>query len=221
MIALRGWCPGLFEPMPTGDGLLVRVKPPGGVLGAAAARLVAQAASAHGSGEMALTGRASLQCRGFSARSAPLFAEAIVAAGLASADPDAERERQRVAVQRIERRGLDADGAPVRAERIRHDLRQRGIDALPMLCLGRGDGDMPVLADLQPRPEHRLAGARRQVRRVPARPQSPSDDEPYADPAGNKQGAAVERHGVALAEADGRDEASPSPRRGEGRGEGV
>ena len=25
----RGWCPSLFAPMPTGDGLLVRVKPPG------------------------------------------------------------------------------------------------------------------------------------------------------------------------------------------------
>ena len=79
--------------MRTGDGLLSRVKPPGGRLTAAAARCVAQAAMLHGSGVIELTGRGNLQVRGLTDASAPRFAAAMVAAGLASADANAERRR--------------------------------------------------------------------------------------------------------------------------------
>ena len=89
----RGWCPTLFDPMPTGDGLLVRVKPPGSRLTAAAAQTLADAAERHGNGIIELTGRGNLQVRGLSAASVPLFAAAMVAAGLASADPAAEARR--------------------------------------------------------------------------------------------------------------------------------
>ena len=41
----RGWCPSLYDPMATGDGLLVRVKPPGARLSAAAARALAASLS--------------------------------------------------------------------------------------------------------------------------------------------------------------------------------
>ena len=89
----RGWCPSLHEPMRTGDGLLSRVKPPGGRLTAAAARLVARAATLHGNGTVELTSRGNLQVRGLTDASAPRFAAAMVAAGLACADADAERRR--------------------------------------------------------------------------------------------------------------------------------
>ena len=65
--------------------------------------------------------------------------------------------RQRVGVERVERRRLDRDRAPVRAELVGDDLRQRGPDALPVLGLRHRDGDMPVLADLEPGAERRLA----------------------------------------------------------------
>ncbi len=93
MTRARGWCPSLFEPMATGDGLLVRVKPPLGPLSADAARLIGAACAEYGNGVVELTARGSLQCRGFDEGSARRFASVIVGAGLASADPAAERRR--------------------------------------------------------------------------------------------------------------------------------
>jgi len=84
--------------MPSGDGLLVRVKPPGGRLPAAALRAIADGAIRYGNGAIDLTSRGNLQIRGLSAGSAPSFAEAMVAAGLADADPERERRRNVIAV---------------------------------------------------------------------------------------------------------------------------
>ena len=64
-VAPRGWCPSLFAPMQSGDGLLLRVKPPGGVLAAEAARALAVAATRYGNGVIELGNRASVQLRGF------------------------------------------------------------------------------------------------------------------------------------------------------------
>ncbi len=89
----RGWCPTLFEPMQSGDGLLVRVKPPGGRLAPQQAQALAAAAARDGNGAIELTARANIQVRGLSAASAPHFARAMVEAGLAVADVAAERRR--------------------------------------------------------------------------------------------------------------------------------
>ncbi len=91
--AQRGWCPSLHEPMATGDGLLVRVKPPSARLSSDAARALADAAARFGNGVIELTRRGNLQVRGLSAVGVPGFAAAMVAAGLADPDPDVERRR--------------------------------------------------------------------------------------------------------------------------------
>ena len=91
MTARRGWCPSVFDPMPAGDGLLVRIKPPGGTICADAARVLAEAAARHGNGIIELTGRGNLQVRGLSPANVASFAAAMVACGLAGAD--AERRR--------------------------------------------------------------------------------------------------------------------------------
>lgn len=83
--------------MATGDGLLVRIRPRGGVLTARAARLLAEAAVSYGNGAIELTSRASLQIRGLAPASTARFAEAMVAAGLAHADAAAERRRNVIA----------------------------------------------------------------------------------------------------------------------------
>ena len=92
----RGWCPSLFEPMPSGDGLLVRLKPPGARMTAAAAPALAGAATRFGDGSIALTRRAAIQVRGLRAGDTPAFAAAMVEAGLA--DPDREVERRRAVI---------------------------------------------------------------------------------------------------------------------------
>jgi precorrin-3B synthase len=90
---IKGWCPTLLSPMQSGDGWLARVKPSAGKVSAAEARIIADAARRHGNGHIDLTSRANLQIRGLSPRSAEEFAEAIIAAGLADANPSLEAVR--------------------------------------------------------------------------------------------------------------------------------
>jgi precorrin-3B synthase len=74
----RGACPRLSEPMQTGDGLLARMVIAGRV---PVDQLVALCASAceHGNGVIEISARGSLQVRGLTSHSAPLFAQAVSA----------------------------------------------------------------------------------------------------------------------------------------------
>ncbi len=93
MTPRRGWCPSLYEPMATGDGLLVRVKPPGARLSSVALRALADAAATFGNGAVELTRRGNLQIRGLTLSGVLGFTAAMVAAGLADPDPAVERRR--------------------------------------------------------------------------------------------------------------------------------
>ncbi len=141
----RGWCPGLFEPMLTGDGWLLRVKPWRGRLTATQARTVAAAARRWGNGRFNLTGRGNLQLRGFDRAGAAAFAEAMLVAGLASRDPGEERRRNLVLPPLDD--GLDAPAAAL--ERL---LADPGLAALPgkvLVLLDRGDALAGIAADLR------------------------------------------------------------------------
>ncbi len=81
----RGACPGLSAPMPTGDGLLVRLLPIGTIPLAAFADLCA-AARDYGNGVIEITSRGSIQMRGLSAAQRSHFAAAIAALGIAAQD---------------------------------------------------------------------------------------------------------------------------------------
>ena len=83
MSLVRGACPGLSDPMPTGDGLLVRLTPNRQVDPAAFVALCALARQ-HGNGVMEITPRGNIQVRGLTPQSAPLFADAIAALRIAS-----------------------------------------------------------------------------------------------------------------------------------------
>jgi precorrin-3B synthase len=93
MSTIKGWCPDLFAPMRSGDGLLIRIKPRFGTLAAGAARLLADQALAGGNGAIDVTNRANLQLRGFSDQTAERVQSVMVAQGLASADASVERRR--------------------------------------------------------------------------------------------------------------------------------
>jgi len=81
----RGACPGLSSPMPTGDGLLVRLHPIGTIPLAAFGDLCT-AARSHGNGVIEISSRGSIQVRGLTTHSAPKFAAAVAALGIAAED---------------------------------------------------------------------------------------------------------------------------------------
>jgi precorrin-3B synthase len=81
----RGVCPGLSRPLPTGDGLLLRLITVGPIRLDAFAALCA-AARRHGNGIVEVTARGSIQIRGLNAGSASKFANEIAALGVAAAD---------------------------------------------------------------------------------------------------------------------------------------
>ncbi len=80
---LRGICPGLSVPMPTGDGLLVRLRPTAPVPLDAMVGFC-EAACQHGNGTIEVSARGSLQVRGLTPRSAPPFASAVAGLGVAT-----------------------------------------------------------------------------------------------------------------------------------------
>lgn len=89
----KGWCPRLYRPMASGDGLLVRVKPPHATVQAAAARRLADAALRYGNGIVEMTSRAAILVRGLTPDTVAPFAASMVAAGLADPDPEVEDRR--------------------------------------------------------------------------------------------------------------------------------
>ena len=116
--AIKGWCPTLLSPMQSGDGWLARVKPSAGTLSAEATRLIAEAARRHGNGHIDLTSRANFQVRGLSPRSAQVFAETIITAGLANTNPSLEAIRNVMASPL----GLDDPSAAFDSHAVARDI---------------------------------------------------------------------------------------------------
>lgn len=93
----RGWCPGVLDPMETGDGWLLRIRLPGGHLSPSAMRTVAAVAQRFGSGLIDLTSRANLQIRGLSAGAVTSAAGVLVERSLSSGDAGIDALRAVVA----------------------------------------------------------------------------------------------------------------------------
>ncbi len=145
----KGWCPSLTQPMRSGDGFLVRVKPPGAVLPAAAARVLAHAAAQDGNGAIELTNRASLQVRGLGTQTVPRFVAAMVAAGLAHDDPAVEHRRMVIAAPLAgDDPGVSRHAAAVAADIEALLARDTRLAALPSKFgfLVDGGGVLPVSA---------------------------------------------------------------------------
>jgi precorrin-3B synthase len=82
----RGACPALAAPMPTGDGLLVRLACSGTTIGLDAMTALCAAVRRHGNGIIEVTARGNIQVRGLSAASAPAFAAAVAPLGIDAGD---------------------------------------------------------------------------------------------------------------------------------------
>jgi len=90
---VKGWCPGALRPMPSGDGLLVRVRPWCSAFSLEQAAGLADVADQLGNGHMDLTRRANLQIRGLREESLPELHKRLDRLGLLDADPAAEAAR--------------------------------------------------------------------------------------------------------------------------------
>lgn len=92
-VAIKGWCPGALQPMRSGDGLVVRIRPHGGRIDAKQATGIAELAQRHGNGLIDLTNRANLQIRGVSDASHLPLIEGLAQLGLLDPDPETEARR--------------------------------------------------------------------------------------------------------------------------------
>ena len=90
---IKGWCPGALRPMPSGDGLIVRLKLPPGVVDTALAQQIAQWSHQWGNGVIELSARANLQLRGVSHASLGPLQSALSQAHLLDHHPQAEAVR--------------------------------------------------------------------------------------------------------------------------------
>ncbi len=89
----KGWCPGAYRPMMSGDGLIVRIRPVLAQFDAAALRRVCDLAVSHGNGILELTNRANLQMRGVTEDRLQDLLQALGALELLDADPALEERR--------------------------------------------------------------------------------------------------------------------------------
>jgi precorrin-3B synthase len=76
------FCPGVLHAIPARDGLLVRVRLPGGLLAPHQLRVLADLACAVGDGTLEITSRANLQLRAIRDRDLEHLVEKIIGAGL-------------------------------------------------------------------------------------------------------------------------------------------
>jgi precorrin-3B synthase len=79
----RGACPGLSQPMATGDGLLARITPTGATMPCQAFAALCAAARSCGNGVIEITSRGSIQIRGLTENSTQRFAAAVATIELA------------------------------------------------------------------------------------------------------------------------------------------
>jgi precorrin-3B synthase len=90
---VKGWCPGALRPMETGDGFLVRVRAPAGILTAETVQELADLSRRFGNELIDLSQRANLQLRGVALENIRPLQERLAAIGLIDRDAAAEAVR--------------------------------------------------------------------------------------------------------------------------------
>ena len=86
-------CPGIYHLAEARDGLLARVRLPGGRITPAGLFALAEASERHGNGAIDLTNRANIQVRGLKPESADQFARELTTVGIATENPARDRLR--------------------------------------------------------------------------------------------------------------------------------
>jgi len=124
---IKGWCPGAWQPMAASDGLVVRVRPPGGRLSQSQAHGVAELARRYSSPWLELTNRANLQLRGVDAAMHLPLLDGLRKLGLLDRDAAAEARRN-VQVQPL---WIEGDTTQTLATQLGEWLTRSDAPALP------------------------------------------------------------------------------------------
>lgn len=129
---VKGWCPGAFAPMASGDGLLIRAKIIGARVGAPQLRAIAGVAADCGNGLVDLSQRAQLQIRGLSEKTLDEARRRLAESDLLAPDAGAERI---VNIVTAPLAGLDQrallDGQALTRDLARALRADRALSALP------------------------------------------------------------------------------------------
>ncbi|QJC57235.1 Sulfite reductase [ferredoxin] [Polaromonas vacuolata] len=124
---VKGWCPGALRPMLSGDGLVVRIRPPAGRLSHEQAAGIAELAQRFGNGLIDLTNRANLQLRGVMPAALTELTDGLRGLELIDASPEIEARRNIV----VTPFWTTGDGTLHIAEALANALSQLGAPALP------------------------------------------------------------------------------------------
>jgi precorrin-3B synthase len=92
-VQVKGWCPGAVRPMAAQDGLVVRIRAPGGRLTGGQAKGVALLAQHWAQPVLELTNRANLQMRGVDPDHHPTLLRELRKLGLVDTDAESEARR--------------------------------------------------------------------------------------------------------------------------------
>lgn len=90
---VKGWCPGALRPMESGDGLILRIRPPAGRLTPEQGLALADLAEAYGDGAVELSARAHPHLRGVAPETLPKVQAALACSGLIDEDAASEARR--------------------------------------------------------------------------------------------------------------------------------
>lgn len=90
---VKGWCPGAYRPMMSGDGLIIRVRPFFARLDREQVLGLCTVAETFGNGFIDLTNRANLQIRGIAEENHDRVLQALHALGLLDENPEIEARR--------------------------------------------------------------------------------------------------------------------------------
>ncbi|WP_208353421.1 cobalamin biosynthesis protein CobG [Pseudaestuariivita rosea] len=90
---VKGWCPGAYRPMMSGDGLIVRVRPKLGRVERGQLHGLCQLSTKYGNGLIDLTNRANIQLRGLKMADHDAVLQQLAALDLLDASHDLENRR--------------------------------------------------------------------------------------------------------------------------------
>ena len=91
--SVKGWCPGAYRPMVSGDGLIVRIRPKFAEFSNIQIKEICRVSQIYGSGIIELTSRANLQLRGINQSDHQRLLGELNQLNLLDPDPDSEVRR--------------------------------------------------------------------------------------------------------------------------------